>query len=66
MKDLIKLKHLYQLKEAGVEYFEGFHSKDSNIKMPKELDGLELEYYKSFLVLTGKVLYSHSWLEMEV
>ncbi len=33
---------------------------------PKELDGLELEYYKSFLVLTGKVLYSHSWLEMEV
>jgi len=33
---------------------------------PKELEGIELEYYKSFLVLTGKVLYSHSWLEMEV
>jgi 5-methyltetrahydrofolate corrinoid/iron sulfur protein methyltransferase len=33
---------------------------------PKELSGIELEYYKSFLVLTGKVLYSHSWLEMDV
>jgi len=41
MKNLLKLKHLYKLKEAGVEYFEGFHSKDSDIKMPKELDELK-------------------------
>ena len=33
---------------------------------PSKLEGEELEYYKSFLVLTGKVLYSHSWLEMSV
>ncbi len=33
---------------------------------PKSLNDEELEFYKSFLVLTGKVLYSHSWLEMSV
>ena len=41
MKNLIKLKHLYKLKEAGVEYFEGFESKDKEIKMPNELKELE-------------------------
>jgi len=41
MKNLIKLKHLYKLKEAGVEYFEGFESKEKNIQMPNELKELE-------------------------
>jgi len=41
MKNLLKLKHLYQLKEAGVEYFEGFSSSENEIKMPKELDELK-------------------------
>ena len=41
MKNLIKLKYLYKLKEAGMEYFEGFESKDENIKMPNELSELE-------------------------
>ena len=41
MKNLIKLKHLYKLKEAGIEYFEGFESKENNIKMPNELKELE-------------------------
>ena len=41
MKNLIKLKHLYKLKEAGVEYFEGFSSNENEIKMPKELDELK-------------------------
>ena len=41
MKNLIKLKHLYKLKEAGAEYFEGFESKESSIKMPDELQELE-------------------------
>ena len=41
MENLIKLKHLYKLKEAGAEYFEGFESKESNVKMPDELQELE-------------------------
>jgi len=41
MKDLIKLKYLYTLKEAGVEYFEGFLSEDKQIDMPNELKELE-------------------------
>jgi len=41
MKNLIKLKHLYKLKEAGVEYFEGFESREKNIQMPNELKELE-------------------------
>ncbi len=41
MKNLLKLKHLYKLKEAGAEYFEGFESKENNIKMPNELKELE-------------------------
>jgi len=41
MKNLIKLKQLYKLKEAGVEYFEGFESKEKNIQMPNELKELE-------------------------
>jgi len=41
MKNLIKLKHLYKLKEAGTEYFEGFESKESSIKMPNKLQELE-------------------------
>ena len=41
MKNLMKLKHLYKLKEAGVEYFEGFESEDKEIKMPNELKELE-------------------------
>ncbi len=48
-------------------YIDGNTDYKSKPKInPKELKGIELEYYKSFLVLTGKVLYSHSWLEMEV
>ena len=41
MKNLLKLKYLYKLKEAGVEYFEGFESKDNEINMPNELKELE-------------------------
>ncbi len=41
MDKLLKLKYLYKLKEAGVEYFEGFESKDENIKMPNELEELK-------------------------
>jgi len=41
MKNLIKLKHLYKLKEAGAEYFEGFESQESSIKMPNKLQELE-------------------------
>jgi DNA polymerase len=41
MKNLLKLKYLYKLKEAGVEYFEGFESEDKEIKMPNELKELE-------------------------
>ncbi len=41
MKNLMKLKYLYKLKESGVEYFEGFESKDKTIKMPDELKELE-------------------------
>jgi len=41
MKNLLKLKYLYKLKEAGSEYFEGFESKDSNIDMPNELKELK-------------------------
>ena len=41
MKNLIKLKYLYKLKESGVEYFEGFESEDNTIKMPDELKSLE-------------------------
>jgi len=41
MEDLLKLKYLYGLKEAGVMYFEGFHSQDREIKMPKELSELK-------------------------
>jgi DNA polymerase len=41
MKDLFKLKQLYKLKEAGVEYFDGFISSDNEINMPKELDELK-------------------------
>ena len=41
MKNLAKLKYLYKLKESGVEYFEGFESREDNIKMPDELEELE-------------------------
>ena len=41
MKNLAKLKYLYKLKESGVEYFEGFESKEADIKMPNELKELE-------------------------
>ncbi|WP_457561019.1 uracil-DNA glycosylase [Caminibacter sp.] len=41
MDKLLKLKHLYKLKEAGVEYFEGFVSEDKEIKMPSELEELK-------------------------
>jgi DNA polymerase len=41
MKNLLKLKHLYKLKEAGVEYFEGFSSEEQKIEMPNELKELE-------------------------
>ncbi len=41
MKNLIKLKYLYKLKESGIEFFEGFESKEDNIKMPNQLQELE-------------------------
>jgi len=41
MDNLIKLKHLYNLKAAGVEYFEGFESKEMKIDMPGALEELE-------------------------
>ena len=41
MDNLLKLKHLYKLKESGVEYFEGFESKEMKIDMPNELKELE-------------------------
>jgi len=37
----MKLKYLYKLKEAGVEYFEGFVSEDKKVDMPNELKELE-------------------------
>ena len=40
MKNLLKLKLLYKLKEAGVEYFDEFQSKE-DINMPNELKELE-------------------------
>jgi DNA polymerase len=41
MKDLIKLKYLYNLKISGEEYFEGFTSKENKIQMPEALDELK-------------------------
>jgi len=41
MNRLIKLKHLYNLKLLGEEYFEGFNIKDINIEMPKDLEELK-------------------------
>ena len=41
MKTLLKLKHLYKLKEAGMEYFEGFVSEEKKLNMPNELKELE-------------------------
>jgi len=41
MKNLIKLKYLYKLKEAGVNYFDGFVSVEKKIDMPNELKELE-------------------------
>jgi len=41
MKNLLKLKYLYKLKEAGNEYFEGFESEEGNINMPNELKELK-------------------------
>ena len=40
MEKLAKLKYLYYLKSAGVEYFEGFEKKEE-IQMPNELKELE-------------------------
>jgi len=41
MDKLSKLKYLYNLKTAGIEFFEGFQSKDTKINMPDELKELE-------------------------
>jgi len=41
MKNLIKLKYLYKLKESGMEYFEGFSSQENKVQMPSELTELE-------------------------
>jgi len=41
MDNLLKLKHLYNLKTAGEEYFEGFESKEMKIDMPNGLKELE-------------------------
>jgi DNA polymerase len=41
MNRLIKLKHLYNLKLLGYEYFEGFDIQDINITMPQDLQELQ-------------------------
>ena len=41
MDKIAKLKYLYSLKNSGVEFFEGFESKDKEINMPNELKELE-------------------------
>ncbi len=41
MDKILKLQYLYRLKEAGVEYFEGFTSEDKTIDMPHELEELK-------------------------
>ncbi len=41
MKDLIKLKYLYHLKNAGVEFIDNFESQENKIPMPDELKELE-------------------------
>ena len=41
MNRLIKLKHLYNLKLLGEEYFEGFDIKELSIEMPKDLEKLK-------------------------
>ena len=41
MKNLIKLKYLYHLKNSGVEFIDGFESKENTIPMPNELKELE-------------------------
>ncbi|EDM24510.1 uracil-DNA glycosylase [Caminibacter mediatlanticus TB-2] len=41
MENLLKLKYLYKLKVAGVEYFEGFSSNEKTFNMPNELKELE-------------------------
>lgn len=41
MDKIAKLKYLYSLKTSGVEFFEGFQSKDKEINMPNELKELE-------------------------
>ncbi|WP_024787817.1 MULTISPECIES: uracil-DNA glycosylase [unclassified Lebetimonas] len=41
MKNLIKLKYLYKLKESGEQYFEGFSSKENKLPMPDELEELK-------------------------
>ncbi len=41
MKNLLKLKYLYKLKESGIDYFEGFTSQERKIDMPNELKELE-------------------------
>jgi len=41
MNRLIKLKHLYNLKLLGEEYFEGFNIKECEIEMPENLKELQ-------------------------
>jgi len=41
MNRLIKLKHLYNLKNINEEYFDGFSSSEENYVMPEELQDLE-------------------------
>ena len=41
MDKIAKLKYLYNLKTAGVEFFEGFQSQDKQINMPNQLKELE-------------------------
>ena len=54
MDSLIKLKLLYKLKEAGVEYFEGFNSKEQKVSMPNELKELKNICEKCTLCDLGK------------
>ena len=41
MNRLSKLKHLYNLKMLGYEYFEGFIVKEESVSMPKDLKKLK-------------------------
>jgi len=54
MNRLIKLKHLYNLKLLGDEYFEGFDIQDVDISMPESLKELQEVVLKCHLCNLAK------------